>query len=116
MVWRIEDETLRFRGKREFIELLKSGNVDTILHGHLHYTSEGDVKGIRCVNGGGAVYPMNPEAGLRYNLLQIDDQNISAEIISVAAGTRRAPKYGRRLRTVKTFRRQRQSAAIVEKA
>jgi 3',5'-cyclic AMP phosphodiesterase CpdA len=115
MVWRIEDETLRFRGKREFIELLKEGDVETVLHGHLHYTSEGDTKGIRCINGGGAVYPMNPEAGLSYNLLKVENQDISVEIVRVSGGVRKTSKFGRHLKTGRALRQLRHNRGLVEK-
>ncbi len=83
IVERIEQATLKLRGKRKFLKTMNAGNVGMVLHGHVHFTAEYSRKGIVCLNGGGAVYPVNPREELKYNLITIDKKTITQKVIVV---------------------------------
>jgi len=84
IVERIEQATLKLRGKRKLLKIFEEGKVSLALHGHVHFTASYKRKGIQCLNGGGAVYPVNHREELKYNLITIDGTEQSYEIIEVA--------------------------------
>ena len=54
-VWQIiEKQTMKLRTKRKLIEIFNNYNVDLVMHGHYHNTSEYYRKGIRFLNAGGS--------------------------------------------------------------
>lgn len=80
---RIEQETLRLRGKPRLIKMLKRWGVSTLLHGHVHFTGDYIRDGIRCYNGAGAVCPMTRPVQLTYNLLHCHPWDIHHQIVSL---------------------------------
>lgn len=69
----LEHGTLKLRGKRRFMSILKSGAVDLILHGHVHFTTRYEREGIPCFNSAGAIMPINPEA-TEYYVLSLEEE------------------------------------------
>lgn len=54
-VWQIiEKQTMKLRTKGKLLELFNSFNIDLVLHGHYHETSEYYKKGVRFLNAGGS--------------------------------------------------------------
>ena len=86
IVERIEQATLKLRGKRKLLKMFERGNVDLVLHGHVHFTAGYSRKGIECLNGAGAVYPVNPNEELKYNVIEIDGVAITQRIVAVGRG------------------------------
>lgn len=76
----IEQETLKLRKKRRLISVLQKGDVDTVLHGHVHFTGDYPRKSIRCYNGAGSVFPLLGEKDLTYNLLTVTETGTSLEV------------------------------------
>jgi predicted phosphodiesterase len=83
IVERIEQATLKLRGKRKFLKTLNEGKVGMVLHGHVHFTAGYVRKGITCLNGAGSVYPVNPIEELKYNLITVDKKTITHKVIVV---------------------------------
>ncbi len=83
IVERIEQATLKLRGKRKLLKTLNAGKVGMVLHGHVHFTAAYTRKGIACLNGAGAVYPVNPREELKYNLITVDKKTITHKVIVV---------------------------------
>jgi predicted phosphodiesterase len=55
-IWnKIENFTMKLRGKKNLIKLFEDNNVKMILHGHSHDMIDYYRKGIRCVNAGGSI-------------------------------------------------------------
>jgi 3',5'-cyclic AMP phosphodiesterase CpdA len=76
----IEQETLKLRKKRRVIAALKKGDVQTVLHGHVHFTGDYPRKSLRCYNGAGAIFPLLGDNDLSYNLLTIAETGTSLEV------------------------------------
>ena len=91
IVERIEQATLKLRGKRKLLKILREGDVNLVLHGHVHFTASYVRKGIECLNGGGAVYPVNSREELKYNLITIEDDQLRYETVEVS-GKKPLPK------------------------
>jgi predicted phosphodiesterase len=83
IIERIEQATLKLRGKGKLLKILNAGNVGMVLHGHVHFTAAYSRKGITCMNGAGAIYPVNPREELQYNLITIDKKTITNKVIVV---------------------------------
>jgi 3',5'-cyclic AMP phosphodiesterase CpdA len=81
----IEQETLKLRKKRRLIGLLEKANVETVLHGHVHFTGDYPRKKIRCYNAAGSIFPLIPSHSLSYNLLTFTEKGTSLEVPSVLA-------------------------------
>jgi 3',5'-cyclic AMP phosphodiesterase CpdA len=79
----IEQETLKLRKKRRLIALLEKSNVETVLHGHVHFTGDYPRKKIRCYNAAGSIFPLIPSDTLSYNLLTFTEKGTSLEVPSV---------------------------------
>jgi 3',5'-cyclic AMP phosphodiesterase CpdA len=73
----LEHGTLKLRGKRRVMNVLKSGETDLILHGHVHFSAQYERDGIPCINSAGAIMPINPEV-MEYHVVTLDEE-ISAE-------------------------------------
>ena len=52
---KIEDYTMKLRGKKKLLKLFLESNVKLVLHGHSHEMREYFREGIRFVNAGGSV-------------------------------------------------------------
>jgi 3',5'-cyclic AMP phosphodiesterase CpdA len=83
LVHRFEHATLKLRGKRTLFNALNEGKVGAALHGHIHFTGDYYRKGVLCLNGGGAVYPVNTEEELKYNLLTFAGDSMESSVIEV---------------------------------
>lgn len=86
----IEQETLKLRKKRRLIKLLETSNVETVLHGHVHFTGDYPRKKIRCYNAAGSVFPLIPSDKHSYNLLTFTEKGTSLEVPSVPAAIERS--------------------------
>lgn len=87
----IEQETLKLRGKRKLLKAFSKAGIDTVLHGHVHFTGSYERKGIKFYNGAGAVHPLIENDELSYNLLTALEGFCSAETILIPA-ERRSPQ------------------------
>jgi 3',5'-cyclic-AMP phosphodiesterase len=55
-IWnKIENFTMKLRGKKELLKIFEEYNVKLILHGHSHDMADYYRKGIRCINAGGSI-------------------------------------------------------------
>lgn len=55
-IWnRIENHTMKLRGKKKLYKIFVKNNVKVVLHGHSHEMKEYFRKGIRFINAGGSV-------------------------------------------------------------
>lgn len=79
----IEQETLKLRGKKAVLKLLQEGRVTAVLHGHVHFTGEYTRKGLLCLNGAGAVFPLHPSMPLQYNILHCSKHGIENEVVDL---------------------------------
>ncbi|MEG8947686.1 metallophosphoesterase family protein [Rosettibacter firmus] len=52
---KIENYTMKLRGKKKLIKLFKKNNIKLVLHGHSHELKEYYRKGIRFINAGGSI-------------------------------------------------------------
>ncbi len=86
----IEQETLKLRKKRRLIKLLETSNVETVLHGHVHFTGDYPRKKIRCYNAAGSVFPLITSDKHPYNLLTFTEKGTSLEVPSVPAAIERS--------------------------
>lgn len=69
-IWnKIENFTMKLRGKKELLKLFEEHNVKLILHGHSHDMVDYYRKGIRCINAGGSI---ENESSDELNLYIID--------------------------------------------
>ena len=66
----LEQRTLKLHGKRQLVKLFQEIGVDSVLHGHVHFTGEYTRKGIGCINSAGAVYPVECGTGYYYHLIE----------------------------------------------
>lgn len=72
-IWtRIENEAMKLKGRKKFLNYLGSSNVKLVLHGHVHESVEYSKKGIRCLNAGETFRPGYPNR-ISYNTITIDD-------------------------------------------
>jgi 3',5'-cyclic AMP phosphodiesterase CpdA len=91
----IEVQTMKLRGKKELLELYAEGGVDLVMHGHMHENREYHRKGIRCLNGGGAVLQGGSE-DVRVNIVTVSDSEIRVREVLLAEGFSK----GRNVRSV----------------
>jgi len=69
-IWnKIENFTMKLRGKKELLKIFEEYNVKLILHGHSHDMVDYYRKGIRCINAGGSI---ENESSDELNLYIID--------------------------------------------
>jgi 3',5'-cyclic AMP phosphodiesterase CpdA len=82
-VWgAVERQTMKLRRKKRLIELFREAGVILVLHGHVHVNGDYVRKGLRFVNGGGAL--LGPGApGTAFNLIRIAGDEVSVRIITV---------------------------------
>ena len=66
---KIENFTMKLRGKKELLKIFEEYNVKLILHGHSHDMVDYYRKGIRCINAGGSI---ENESSDELNLYIID--------------------------------------------
>lgn len=76
----IEQETLKLRKKRRLLALLEKADVQTVLHGHVHFTGDYPRRKVRCYNAAGAIYPLMATESHSYNLLTITEKGTSLEV------------------------------------
>jgi 3',5'-cyclic-AMP phosphodiesterase len=68
---KVENFTMKLRGKKKLVKLFNENKIELVLHGHSHEVAEYDRKGIRFINAGGCVE--NPiEENQGYYLINID--------------------------------------------
>ena len=85
-VWRnIERQTMKLRGKRRLCNLFARGNVELVLHGHLHENREYFRSGMRFVNSGGSVLG-HDQGPLRFTMLNATSKEISVRVQTVPSG------------------------------
>lgn len=71
-IWtRIENEAMKLRGRKRFMNFLGKYNVKMVLHGHVHESLEYRKKGIRCMNAGETFRPGNPDR-INYNSITVE--------------------------------------------
>lgn len=80
-VWQaVERQTMKLTGKKSIIKSLKQMGVSTVLHGHLHESTEYNRKDIKFYNSGGSVLGPGNE-NLKINVINISKEEISNEFI-----------------------------------
>jgi predicted phosphodiesterase len=71
---KIENFTMKLRGKKKLIKLLDENGIELVLHGHSHEVAEYERRGIRFINAGGSVE--NPaEENQGFFFIDIDKKN-----------------------------------------
>jgi 3',5'-cyclic AMP phosphodiesterase CpdA len=82
-VWgTIERQTMKLRGKKRLIELMRENEVALVLHGHVHENVSYERKGIKFLNGGGSLLgPFSPVSS--FNLVELHDGSIETRTIMV---------------------------------
>ncbi len=76
-IWnRIENHTMKLRGKKRLIKLFKKNNVKLVLHGHSHELKHYIRKGIKFINAGGSVENNNFSSPGLF-IIEIDNGNIN---------------------------------------
>ncbi|MGE5399657.1 MAG: metallophosphoesterase family protein [Ignavibacteriales bacterium] len=80
-IWtRIENEAMKLKGRKKFLNFLENSGVKLVLHGHVHESVEYSKKGIRCLNAGETFRPGFP-GRISYNSVTIDGTSILTENI-----------------------------------
>ena len=79
----LERQTMKLRGKKALLRLFKQHNVELVMHGHLHRSSEYTREGIRFLNAGGSVLDTD-ENTLPVNVITISDGKVETEIHSLS--------------------------------
>ncbi|MEI7812545.1 MAG: metallophosphoesterase [Ignavibacteria bacterium] len=82
---RVENQTMKLRGRKKFINFLSKYNVKLVLHGHTHESIEYSKNGITCMNGGATFSNYKPDE-MKFNSIIIEDESIiKTEIVSFPA-------------------------------
>lgn len=82
-IWQIiEKQTMKLRTKRKLIEIFNEFNVDLVMHGHFHESSEYYRKGIRFLNAGGSF--KNGFKNLnQINFIETGTRNLNIELMKI---------------------------------
>jgi len=81
-VWgAIERQTMKLHGKGRLFELFREQGVAAVLHGHVHVNTGYERKGVRFINGGGAL--LGPLGDIAFNLLSITPEGVESRIITI---------------------------------
>jgi 3',5'-cyclic-AMP phosphodiesterase len=84
-VWStIERQTMKLRGKKDLLRLLRNGGVDLVLHGHVHQNCTYGRRGVVFLNGGGSVMDAGEGVGL-VNFVRVGREGIDIETQAVPA-------------------------------
>jgi 3',5'-cyclic-AMP phosphodiesterase len=82
-IWnRIENYTMKLRGKKKLLNMFAENKVDLILHGHSHEMAEYFRKGIRVLNAGGTFEQENKNM-MKYFLIDILPLDIDTTLNSI---------------------------------
>ena len=79
---KVEKSTMKLRGKKKLLDLFKRNNVRLVLHGHVHQMSDYKREGIMFCNAGSSIDNYDNEK-IQFNLINIDETNISRELCEV---------------------------------
>lgn len=91
-IWnKIEKFTMKLRGKRKLLTLLKKNGVKMVLHGHSHDFKEYSRKGVRFLNAGGSI-ENGKRLGAGMFLISIENGEASVEKIHLEPGMMLAEK------------------------
>lgn len=91
-VWTaIERQTMKLRGKKSLMKMLRKQGIDLVLHGHVHENSEYRRKRLRFLNGGGTVLGSDGSA-LRVNVVRFADTGILTTCSSISTPLPRTPQ------------------------
>lgn len=74
----IEKQTMKLKNKSELIELLKAGNIDLVVHGHLHESGEYTRKDMRFLNAGASIKG-NMKGFLSLNLINASHSSLETD-------------------------------------
>jgi 3',5'-cyclic AMP phosphodiesterase CpdA len=89
-VWNaVESHTMKLRGKKPLLRLLRRHGVDIVLHGHLHENSGYTRDGVRFLNGGGSVLGPSPRH-LGFNLVTLTRDGVRMEVRAIPAAPPRS--------------------------
>lgn len=82
-VWgAIERQTMKLRGKKRIIELMREHGVALVMHGHVHVNASYERGGIQFLNGGGSLLgPFSPSS--TFNLVQLHAGSIETRMVTV---------------------------------
>ena len=84
-VWSaIEKHTMKLRGKARLLKLFARTDVELVLHGHLHESSEYVRDGVRFLNAGGTILHER-NSDLHINLIRVSDSGVHTEIHRIPA-------------------------------
>lgn len=79
-IWsNIEKQTMKLKGKRKLFNLFNETNVDLVLHGHLHETSEYYRNNIKFSNAGASIKNGNPGI-IAANVISLNKGQINIEM------------------------------------
>jgi 3',5'-cyclic AMP phosphodiesterase CpdA len=82
----MERQTMKLRGRKELVTMFREANVEIVLHGHVHENREYFRKGVRFLNGGGAVIDRDsPDP--KVNFLIVTTDGIQTEMHRVPVDT-----------------------------
>lgn len=78
----VERQTMKLKRKKSILKSFKKTGISTVLHGHLHESTNYTRKGVRFINAGGSVLGSNPDY-LKLNILTIDSNKVICDLIQI---------------------------------
>lgn len=82
---RIENQTMKLKQRKKFLNFISRYNVKLVLHGHVHESVEYFKKGMKCMNGGQTFSCSSPHK-IRYNSVIVEDADtIGTDIVTINA-------------------------------
>ena len=82
---KIENYTMRLRGKKKLLNLFVENNIELVLHGHSHEMKDYFRKGIRFLNAGGSTDNDNKYDSQMY-IIDINEQRVAVDL-NIVKGT-----------------------------